>query len=30
MGCGSSWSNMFSGKYLLDRFTTLSADVLTS
>jgi fructoselysine-6-P-deglycase FrlB-like protein len=30
MGCGGSWSNMFSGKYLLDRFTTLSSDVLTS
>jgi glucosamine 6-phosphate synthetase-like amidotransferase/phosphosugar isomerase protein len=30
VGCGGSWSNMFSGKYLLDRFTTLSSDVLTS
>jgi fructoselysine 6-phosphate deglycase len=29
VGCGGSWSNMFSGKYLLDRFTTLSSDVLT-
>jgi len=30
VGCGGSWSNMYSGKYLLDRFTTLSSDVLTS
>jgi fructoselysine 6-phosphate deglycase len=30
VGCGGSWSNMFSGKYLLDRFTTLSSDVSTS
>lgn len=29
VGCGGSWSNMFSGKYLLDRFTALSSDVLT-
>jgi fructoselysine-6-P-deglycase FrlB-like protein len=30
VGSGGSWSNMYSGKYLLDRFSTLPADVLTS
>lgn len=30
VGGGGSWSNMFSGKYLLDHFTTLPADALTS
>jgi fructoselysine-6-P-deglycase FrlB-like protein len=30
VGSGGSWSNMYSGKYLLDRFTTLPSDVLTS
>jgi len=30
VGSGGSWSNMYSGKYLLDRFTTVSSDVLTS
>lgn len=30
VGSGGSWSNMFSGKYLLDRFTTLPSDALTS
>lgn len=30
VGCGNSWVNLFSGKYLLDRFTTLKADVHTA
>jgi fructoselysine 6-phosphate deglycase len=30
VGSGGSWSNMYSGKYLLDRFSTLSADAFTS
>ncbi len=30
VGGGGSWSNMWSGKYMLDRFTTLTSDVLTS
>ncbi len=29
-GCGNSWVNLFSGKYLLDRFTDLPSDVYTS
>ncbi|MBP1705692.1 MAG: putative phosphosugar isomerase [Chloroflexi bacterium] len=28
VGNGGSWSNMYSGKYLLDRLTTVPADVL--
>jgi len=28
VGSGGSWSNMFSGKYLLDRLTSVPADVL--
>ncbi|HEX8940915.1 MAG TPA: SIS domain-containing protein, partial [Candidatus Limnocylindrales bacterium] len=30
VGSGGSWSNMFTGKYLLDRLTTVPADVLPS
>ena len=30
VGSGGSWSNMFLGKYLLDRFTRVTSDVLTS
>jgi fructoselysine-6-P-deglycase FrlB-like protein len=30
VGSGGSWSNMFSGKYLMDRFTTIPADAVTS
>lgn len=30
VGSGGSWSNMFTGKYLLDRFTKVPADVFTS
>lgn len=30
VGSGGSWSNMWSGAYLLSRFTDLPADVLTS
>ncbi len=30
VGSGGSWSNMFTGKYLLDRFTSITSDVLTS
>jgi fructoselysine 6-phosphate deglycase len=30
VGSGGSWSNMYSGKYVLDRFSTLSADAFTS
>jgi len=30
VGSGGSWSNMFTGKYLLDRFTRVTSDVLTS
>lgn len=30
VGSGGSWSNMFSGKYLLDRYTRVPSDVLTS
>ena len=30
VGSGNSWVNLYSGKYLLDRFTTLPSDVFTS
>ncbi len=30
VGSGGSWSNMYTGKYLLDRFTVLPADAITS
>ena len=30
VGSGGSWSNMFTGKYLADRYTRVPADVLTS
>ena len=30
VGSGGSWSNMYSGKYLLDRLTALPSDVMTS
>lgn len=30
VGSGGSWSNMFSGQYLTDRYTSLPAEVLTS
>ncbi len=30
VGGGGSYSNMWSGKYMLDRFTTLTSDALTS
>ena len=30
VGCGGSWANMYSGKYLLDRFTGIASDVMTS
>ncbi len=30
VGSGNSWCNLFSGKYLLDRFTHLSSDVFPS
>ena len=30
VGSGGSWSNMVSGKYLLDRYTSLTSDALTS
>jgi fructoselysine-6-P-deglycase FrlB-like protein len=29
-GSGNSWLNLYSGKYLLDKFTTLPSDCLTS
>lgn len=29
LGSGGSWSALYSGKYLLDRFTTLPSDVIT-
>jgi fructoselysine-6-P-deglycase FrlB-like protein len=29
LGSGGSWSALYSGKYLLDRFTTLTSDVLS-
>ncbi len=29
LGSGGSWSALYSGKYLLDRFTTLTSDVIT-
>jgi fructoselysine 6-phosphate deglycase len=30
VGSGGSWSNMFTGKYLTDRYTRVASDVLTS
>jgi fructoselysine-6-P-deglycase FrlB-like protein len=30
VGSGGSWSNMYSGKYFLDRYTAVASDVLTS
>jgi fructoselysine-6-P-deglycase FrlB-like protein len=30
VGSGGSWSNMFAGKYLLDRLTSVTSDVLPS
>lgn len=30
VGSGGSWSNMYTGKYLLDRFTVVPTDVTTS
>jgi fructoselysine 6-phosphate deglycase len=30
VGSGGSWANMYTGKYLLDRFTRVTSDVLTS
>jgi fructoselysine 6-phosphate deglycase len=30
IGSGGSWSNMFTGKYLTDRYTHVASDVLTS
>jgi len=30
VGSGGSWSNMYTGKYLLDRLTRVTSDVLTS
>ncbi len=30
VGSGGSWANMYTGKYLLDRQTTISSDALTS
>jgi len=30
VGSGNSWVNLYSGKYLLDHFTTLPSDVFTS
>ena len=30
VGSGGSWANMYTGKYLLDRLTRLTSDVLTS
>jgi fructoselysine 6-phosphate deglycase len=30
VGSGNSWTNLFSGKYLLDKFTDLTSDCLTS
>lgn len=30
VGSGNSWVNLYSGKYLLDRFTSLPSDVYTS
>jgi fructoselysine 6-phosphate deglycase len=30
IGSGGSWSSMYSGKYLLDRYTDVASDVLTS
>jgi len=30
VGSGGSWANMFSGKYFLDRYSTLTSDAFTS
>lgn len=30
VGSGNSWTNLYSGKYLLDRFTDLTSDCVTS
>lgn len=30
VGSGGSWANMYTGKYLLDRYATTASDVLTS
>jgi fructoselysine-6-P-deglycase FrlB-like protein len=30
VGCGNSWVNLYSGKYLLDRFTDLPSDCFTA
>ena len=30
VGCGNSWVNLYSGKYLLDKFTNMPSDVYTS
>lgn len=30
VGAGGSWANMYTGKYLLDRLTTVTSDALTS
>jgi fructoselysine-6-P-deglycase FrlB-like protein len=30
VGSGGSWANMYTGKYLLDRLSTVTSDVLTS
>jgi fructoselysine 6-phosphate deglycase len=30
VGCGNSWVNLYSGKYLLDQFTDLPSDVYTA
>lgn len=30
VGCGNSWVNLYSGKYLLDKFTDVTSDVYTA
>lgn len=30
VGCGNSWVNLYSGKYLLDKFTDIPSDVYTA
>ncbi len=30
VGCGNSWVNLYSGKYLLDKFTAMPSDCFTS
>lgn len=30
VGCGNSWVNLYSGKYLLDKFTDMPSDVYTA